>query len=68
MIIDKQKFLVACAKAKLTCTAVVVKKARLSSYILTKIKQGKNLNTVTIGKLAEALNVPVEELVVFEKD
>lgn len=65
MLIDYQKFFVACAKSKITASAAI-EKAGLSSFILTKIKKGKNVTTITVGKLAEALNVPVEELLIFK--
>ena len=59
MLIDYQKFFIACAKAEITATAAI-EKAGLSSFILTKIKHGNNVTTLTV------LNVPVEELVVFK--
>lgn len=65
MLIDYQKFFIACARAEITATAAI-EKAGLSSFILTKIKHGNNVTTLTVGKLAKALNVPVEELVVFK--
>ena len=61
MKINYQKFFIACARAKTTMTEAV-KKARLSRLILHRIKQGKNVNAATAGKLAAALGVPVEEL------
>ncbi len=61
MIIDYQKFFIACAKAKITASAAV-EKAGLSSFILTKIKKGNNVTALTVGKLAEALNISVEDL------
>lgn len=61
MRINYQKFFIACATAKMTMSAVV-EKAGVSCFVLSRIKQGKNVNAATAGKLAAALGVPVEEL------
>lgn len=66
MIISYRKFLVACANRVLNATAVV-NKAGCSKMVLHRIKQGKNLNAATAGKLAVALGVPVESLLVDEQ-
>lgn len=61
MKINYEKFFIACARAEMTMTAVV-NKTGLSCFVLSRIKQGKNVNAATAGKLAAALGVPVEEL------
>lgn len=61
MKINYQKFLIACANAKLTFTEVI-NKANVSHFVLSSIKQGKNVNTAIAGKLADALGVPVTDL------
>ena len=47
--------------------SAAIKKAALSSLILNKIKHGKNVNATTVGKLAAALGVPVEDLLDLEQ-
>ena len=39
------------------------KKAKVAEVTLTKIKAGKNFKPVTIGKIAKALKVKVEDLI-----
>lgn len=66
MRINYQKFFIACAKSKMTMSAAV-EKAAVSCFVLSSIKQGKNVNAVTAGKLAAALGVPVEDLLDLEQ-
>mgnify|MGYP002771608125 CR=1 FL=1 len=61
MRISCQKLFLACAKAKMSKTQAI-NTAGLSTGILSAIKQGKNVNAATAGKLAAALGVPVEDL------
>ena len=42
------------------------KKANLNYSTLTRIKSGKNANPSTVGKIAKALGVRVEELIKTE--
>lgn len=65
MKISYRKFFVACAAAGLTFSAAATK-AGVSSFVLSSIKQGKNVNTTTAGKLATALGVPVTDLLADE--
>lgn len=66
MRINYQKFFIACAKSRMTMSAAM-EKAKLSCFVLNRIKQGKNVNAVTAGKLAAALGVPVEDLLDLEQ-
>ena len=65
MQISYRKFFVACAAASLTMSAAA-ERAGISCAILSSIKQGKNVNTATAGKLAAALGVSVESLLADE--
>lgn len=65
MKINYQKFFIACAKSKITMVAAV-EKAGLSSFVLSRVKQGKNVQAATAGKLADALGVPVTDLLDLE--
>lgn len=66
MKISYQKFYIACAKAEMTMKAATAK-AGVSCYVLSSIKQGKNVNAATAGKLATALDVPVKDLLDLEQ-
>lgn len=66
MQIDYQKFFIACAKSKMN-VGTAIEKAGLSNFVLSKIKHEQNLNALTVGKLAEALNVSVEELLILKR-
>ena len=61
MKISDRKFSIACAVLSVTKSAVV-EKAGISCRVLSNIKAGKNLNALTVGKLANALGIPVENL------
>lgn len=63
--VDAQHFFIARAKAQLTVKELC-KKAEVSHKIPDKIVEGRNLQAVTIGKLAKALNVSVEYLLGIE--
>lgn len=66
MRIDYQKFFIACAKAQMTMSTAIAK-AELSNFVLHRIKQGKNVNALTAGKLSSVLGVPVENLLELKK-
>ena len=61
MKISYRKFFIACAAAGLTFNAVI-EKAGVSSFVLSSIRQGRNVNASTVGKLAAALGVSPERL------
>ena len=65
MQISYRKFFIACAAAGLTFNAVI-EKAGVSSFVLSRINQGKKVSAVTVGKLAAALGVAVESLLADE--
>lgn len=65
MKINYLKFFIACAQSKMTMSAAV-EKAELSNFVLSRIKRGKNVNATTVGKLADALGVPVTDLLDLE--
>lgn len=65
MKINYKKFFIVCAQSEMTMSAAV-EKANLSRFVLHCIKQGKNVNAVTAGKLAKALGVPVTDLLDLE--
>ena len=65
MKINYQKFFIACAQSKMTMS-VAVEKAGLSCRVLSRIKQGENVNALTAGKLADALGVPATDLLDLE--
>lgn len=66
MLIDSTKFYIACANARESVSAVT-KKAGCTIAVLHRIKNGKNVNALTVGKLATALGVPVESLLADEQ-
>lgn len=47
--------------------SAAVEKAGLSCFVLSRIKQGGNVNALTAGKLARALGVPVTDLLDLEQ-
>lgn len=61
LIIDKAKFDVQCAIVCLPAYKVL-KAAKVSTCVLPRIKQGKAVRAVTVGKIAAALKVNVKEL------
>lgn len=65
MKINVMKLNVAMAKACIT-TNELSNKAELNYSTLTRIKSGTQANPATIGKIAKALNVNVEELIETE--
>lgn len=62
MKINSTKLDVAMANACIT-TNELSNKANLNYSTLTRIKSGSHANPATIGKIAKALNVKVEELI-----
>lgn len=60
MRIDRQKLDIALAEQRKTATDL---RSTLSPATITRIRQGCDVGTKTAGKLAAALNVPVEKLV-----
>lgn len=66
MKVNYRKLFIACANARLNITEVI-NKANCSINVLHRIKNGKNVNTATAGKLAEALGVTVESLLADEQ-
>lgn len=65
MIIDKKKFMLALANKKETATSIIAK-AGVSIFVITSINQGRKVRPLTVGKLAAALDVPVETLLEVE--
>ncbi|WP_286909680.1 helix-turn-helix transcriptional regulator [Clostridium sp. UBA1652] len=64
--IDRDKFLIAIARAEITTTELKAK-SNVGRNTISNIINGKvYVRPVIIGKLANALNVSVEDLVVFE--
>lgn len=61
MKISYRKFYIKCANVGLPCLAVI-EKAGCSSCVLDGIKKGRNIQPVTLKKIATALNVAPEEL------
>lgn len=63
MKLDSQKLLISMANACITITELA-EKSKVSRPTLTKFTAGKsNPKPATIGKLAKALNVKVEDLI-----
>ncbi len=56
LFIDKAKFDLQCAIACLPAYKVL-KAAKVSTCVLPRIKQGKAVRAVTVGKIAKALQV-----------
>ena len=66
MVIDSTKFYIACANARANVSEIT-KRAGCTVSVLHRIKNGKRVNTLTVGKLAEALGVPAESLLADEQ-
>lgn len=63
MKINKTKYEIAIANSCLT-DVELSKKADISLQTIVKIKKGSSLiRPITVGKIARALNIPVEELI-----
>ena len=62
MKINSAKLDVAMANACIT-TNELSKKTNLNYSTLTRIKSGSHANPATVGKIAKALNIRVEELI-----
>ena len=56
LLIDKSKFDLQCAIVCLPAYKVL-KAAKVSTCVLPRIKQGKAVRAVTVGKIAKALQV-----------
>jgi predicted transcriptional regulator len=65
MRIDKQKLQIAMANACLT-TVELQQAANMPRPTLNNAITGRGVRPVTIGKIAKALNVPVENLIDME--
>ena len=66
MQIDQNRLLIAVARACLT-DKELCERAGIARPTLTKIKGGRRApKPATVGKLAKALAVPVEELIAWE--
>lgn len=65
MKISIGKLEIALANACIT-TSELSKKTNLNYSTLTRIKSGMQAHPATVGKIAKALNVPVEELIEYE--
>lgn len=65
MRIDKAKFFTACAKSNLTFLDVV-KKAGVSRNVIVSVNKGKNINSKTLGLLADVLKTEPCELLLKE--
>ncbi len=61
MKLDFEKIRLACARKCLT-VGEALKAAHTSSFTAKRIKDGKEVNTKTAGKLAAALGVDVAEI------
>lgn len=61
MKVNYKNFFLLCAKAGLS-TVDAMKKASCSTCVLTNMKNGKELQSKTISKIAAALNCTPEEL------
>ena len=62
MKIDNQKFEIAMAKACLT-SSDLSKISGVSAFTISRIQTNNEMLPSTIGKIAKALEVPVEELI-----
>lgn len=62
MKINKWKLELIKAQKKISSTELV-KQSQISSAVLGRIKNGKELRATTIGKIAKALDVDVLEIV-----
>jgi len=62
MILDKEKLLIACGNKGFSFKELR-EKAGISIGIFKTLKQEKNIQPKTVGKLAKTLGVSVEEIV-----
>lgn len=62
MKVNLEKLNLAMAKACMSTTELI-QKTKINQGTLTRIKQGKKAYPSTIGKIARALGVTVEELI-----
>ena len=62
MKIDRNKFYLCCANCGVGAVEAI-KKAGLNWWLLSSIKNGRNVNSKTLGKLATALNVAPKDLI-----
>lgn len=62
MKVNSKKFEIIMANACMTFSDLS-KKSGISQFTIARIKSGTNANPATIGKIAKALNVSVEELI-----
>ena len=65
MKINKQKLQIALATACMTAKEVI-EKSGLSKAATMNAITGKKVKPITVGKIAKALNVPVENLIDLE--
>lgn len=65
--INNEKLEVAMARSCMTL-GKLSEQAKLNYSTLTRIKTGKHTQPFTVGKIAKALNVPVESLIETETD
>lgn len=65
MQINYKKFFLLCADAGLS-TVDVIRKAKCSTCVLASMKNGKDLRSKTVSKIAAALNVKPADLVTEE--
>ncbi len=65
MRINYKKFFLLCADAGLS-TVDVIRKANCSTCVLANMKNGKDLRSKTVSKIAAALNVKPAELITEE--
>lgn len=62
MIVDKKKLEVAMANACMNPTDLC-KKVNMKYQLFYRVFTGNNCKPATVGKIAKALNVPVENLI-----
>ncbi len=63
MVIDNKRFDNACANSCLPAYKVLTI-AKVSTCVLSRIRHGKDLRAVTVGRIAKALGVKPEEITV----
>ncbi len=61
MLVDMNKLQLECARSCRSLRAVL-KTAHIANGTVTRIKAGKEVRPVIVGKLAEALNVDVTQI------
>ncbi len=64
MKINNSKLELAMANACIN-TNELSQKSSINCSTLTRIKNGKQVQPATVGKIAQALNVPIEDLIDF---